>query len=162
MVQSADNNAVPDSVSFPRFGQSEAWEVGRRFQELVGEENLPLVIAVFLGEKVAFQAGADGSSADDGAWAHRKARTVRRFGTSTLAIAEKYRSLGWDFVTHSRLDPDLYAAVGGGVPVLVEGSLVGVVAVSGLPPHRDHEIAVRLLEQVRDAQANSTGEESNR
>ena len=48
-------------------------------------------------------------------------------------------------LTTFALSPAEYAPWGGAVPVVVRGSLVGVLAVSGLASAEDHDLAVAAL-----------------
>ena len=90
-----------------------------------------------------------GTCADNDAWIERKIRVVRRFGSSSYLVGQKFRDQGSSFEEKSRLDPDRFAAHGGAFPVLVAGvGLVGTVAVSGLPQLQDHLLVVEALEAV--------------
>ncbi len=138
------------ALDFDRFGYDEAWELGRRFHEQSVAQGLPVALAVFLGDQLVFQSALRGTSADTDDWLRRKARTVRRFGVSTLAVMRTFEARGWSFDERSKLDPRKYAAAGGGYPIIVAGSLVGAVVASGLPHLRDHELVVGLLTALRD------------
>ena len=55
---------------------------------------------------------------------------------------EAARQAGTTFEEQMRLDPDEYAAHGGGFPITVRGvGVVGVVTVSGLPQLEDHALS---------------------
>jgi myo-inositol 2-dehydrogenase/D-chiro-inositol 1-dehydrogenase len=81
-----------------------------------------------LGEHRIFHTSLDGSSALNDAWLERKFRVVRHYERSSLAVRAQYRADGEEFETNSLLDPMLYAAAGGAVPLRVHGSFVGAVA----------------------------------
>jgi glc operon protein GlcG len=72
--------------------------------------------------------------------AANKAWTAARERTPTRAIGQSARDpeTGFDIAYYG--DPR-YVGWGGGVPVVVDGSVVGSVAVSGLPELEDMELA---------------------
>jgi uncharacterized protein (UPF0303 family) len=71
---------------------------------------------------------------------------VHRFGHSSLYVRQTFVERGTTFEESSGLDPALYAAHGGAVPLLVRGvGPVGVVVVSGLPQLEDHRMVVAAL-----------------
>jgi len=69
-----------------------------------------------------------------------------RYGQASLAVGESFRDRGANFDADSRLDPSVYAAHGGVVPLrLKSGTVIGVVGVSGLPQLEDHAFVVEHL-----------------
>ena len=80
-------------------------------------------------------------------WLARKAAVVRHYGHSSFAVGTRFRTEGTTFEQSSGLDPERYAAHGGAFPLRVNGDLVGVVGVSGLPQVKDHELVVEGLTQ---------------
>ncbi len=137
----------PVEPDFDSFDHDDAWRLG---SSLVARcEGLPVTIAIHLGEQRVFHAALAGTSADNDDWVLRKIRVVRRFDRSSLEVGEIYAE-GDVFPARFGLPPSEYAPVGGAVPIRVHGSLVGVVAVSGLPSADDHAHALAAL---RDAHA---------
>lgn len=132
-------------LDFEEFTLDDAWAVGRSLREDAHANGLGIGIAIVLGEHRVFHAGLEGSTALNDAWLERKFRVVRHHEQSSLAVRAKYLAAGEDFETHSLLDPMLYAAAGGAVPVRVRGSFVGAVGVSGLEMHEDHALVVHHL-----------------
>ena len=134
---------VPD---LNHFDLDAAWRVGSRLVQSCRRAQQPVTIVVFLGEQRAFHAALPGSSADNDSWVERKTRVVRRFGRPSLEVE---RDLAGDglagFYTAFGLSPAEFAPSGGAVPIRVRGSLVGVLAVSGLTSAEDHELAVAAL-----------------
>ena len=93
-----------------------------------------------------FHAALPGSAPDNDSWIRRKARVVRRFGHSSLAVRQASIVRGTTFEEEFGLDPRRYAAHGGAFPVLVRSvGPVGVVTVSGLPQLDDHRMVVAAL-----------------
>ncbi|NTW41365.1 MAG: hypothetical protein HGA44_16065, partial [Cellulomonadaceae bacterium] len=54
------------------------------------------------------------------------------------------------------LDPAVHALAGGGVPVRVHGSTVGVAVVSGLTDEEDHALVVEALRLHRERVEHAT------
>lgn len=134
---------VPD---LDRFDLDTAWRVGSRLVQSCRRAQQPVTIAVWVGEQRAFHAALPGSSADNDSWVERKARVVRRFGRPSLAV--ELDLAGDDvagFYLSSGLSAAEFAPSGGAVPVVVRGTAVGVLAVSGLTSAEDHELAVAAL-----------------
>jgi len=138
--------AQEQRLQFTRFDNDDAWRLGCLLVELARERALAVTIDVRRGEQQLFHCALPGTSADNDAWIERKIRVVRRYGSSSYLVGQKFRDQGSSFEEKSRLDPDRYAAHGGAFPVLVAGvGLVGTVAVSGLPQLEDHLLVVEAL-----------------
>jgi glc operon protein GlcG len=112
---------------------------------VVGTEGLaaPAVsIAVVddAGALVAFQrmTGAPRFSAD---FAVAKARTAAAFGTETSKLEDLYADR--PVFAHSFVAQGGYFLGRGGVPIVVEGSVVGAIGVSGADAHGEEDIARR-------------------
>src|SRR5579871_2051473 len=132
---------------FTRFDNDDAWRLGCLLVELARERGAAVTVDVRRGEQQLFHCALPGTSADNDAWIERKIRVVRRYGSSSYLVGQRFRDQGTSFEERSRLDPDLFAAHGGAFPVLVAGvGLVGTVAVSGLPQLEDHLLVVEALQ----------------
>jgi uncharacterized protein (UPF0303 family) len=139
--------SVPD---LDRFSHDDAWDVGSAIVDRCRLEQLPVTIAIWLGAQRVFHAALAGTSADNDAWVEKKANVVRRFGRSSLEVFEHY-DVGsfpgfYDAFGLSRAE---YAPGEGAIPIRVRGSLVGVLAISGLETGGDHELAVSALRHLR-------------
>jgi uncharacterized protein (UPF0303 family) len=146
-ITMAELVAQEQRLQFTRFDNDDAWRLGCLLVELARERALGVTIDVRRGEQQLFHCAMPGTSADNDAWIERKIRVVRRFGSSSYLVGQKFRDQGSSFEEKSRLDPDRFAAHGGAFPVLVAGvGLVGTVAVSGLPQLEDHLLVVEALE----------------
>ena len=90
------------------------------------------------GALVAFQrmTGAPRFSAD---FAIAKARTAAAFGADTSRLEELYADR--PVFAHSFVAQGGYFLGRGGVPVLVEGEVVGAIGVSGADAHGEEDIA---------------------
>lgn len=130
-------------LQFDRFDESTAWELGCQLVERAQRERLPVVIDIQHGSHQLFHAGLPGSALDNDEWVKRKARTVIRFGHSSLYWGELLKSRG-QTIEKSYLVPESEVAPhGGSFPVIVKGTgIVGTVTVSGLPAEEDHKLVV--------------------
>jgi uncharacterized protein (UPF0303 family) len=135
-------------LQFSRFTNEDAWRLGCLLVELARDRALPVTVDIRRGEQQLFHYALPGTSADNDAWIERKIRVVRRYGSSSYLVGQRFREQGSSFEEKSRLDPDSYAAHGGAFPVLVSDvGVVGTVAVSGLPQQEDHNLVVEALER---------------
>jgi len=141
-------------LDLERFGHDEAWDLGQRVVALATERAFGVTVAIWLGDQRVFQAARPGTSADNDSWMDRKHALVRRFDAPSLAVRLRFRSKG---VTQAEprlgLDPAVHVLAGGGVPLRVRGSLVGVAVVSGLTDQDDHDLMIEALTAHRDAAA---------
>jgi uncharacterized protein (UPF0303 family) len=142
----AELTAEEDELQLPRFSNDDAWTLGSALVEQARSEQLPIAVDVTRNGHQLFAAALTGASPDNAAWIARKAATVHRFGHSSLAVGQQFRERGTTFEESSGLDPERYAAHGGGFPLLVRDvGPVGVVVVSGLPQLEDHRMVVAAL-----------------
>ncbi|GAA4735469.1 heme-degrading domain-containing protein [Amnibacterium soli] len=132
-----------DLPDFDRFDIDDAWRVGSALVEHCRAERLPVVVSITLGEQRVFHVALPGATADNDAWAERKANVVRRFDRSSKAVAEHYRVDSWpEFYETFALARTRFAVGEGAVPLRVHGAQVGVLAISGLETGGDHDLAV--------------------
>jgi uncharacterized protein (UPF0303 family) len=135
-----------EELFFDRFDEETAWRLGVRLVEAAREAGLPVTIDIRRNGHQLFHAARPGTAPDNDAWIERKVRVVTRFGRSSLQVGEAAQRAGTTFEAQMRLDPDEYAAHGGGFPVTVRGvGVIGVVTVSGLPQLEDHAFVVEQL-----------------
>ncbi|NEA56374.1 heme-degrading domain-containing protein [Streptomyces sp. SID13666] len=131
------------------FSNDDAWRLGSLLVELARERNAPVTIDIRRGSQQLFHYALDGTSPDNDAWLARKSRVAERYGASSYLVGARFRAKGTTFEESSRLDPDLYAAHGGAVPLRVAGvGIVGTAAVSGLPQSEDHALVVEALSRM--------------
>ena len=85
----------------------------------------------------------DGTTAGNADWVIKKKNVVRRFGHSSWMVRQQFLERQADFHKETGLDPDLYRAEGGAVPLVVRGKgRIGTLIVSGLEGWEDHVLAV--------------------
>jgi uncharacterized protein (UPF0303 family) len=129
------------------------WRIGSLLRQAGVDAGLPIAIDVAVGLQTAFHAALPGSSADNDAWARRKAAVADRYIDSSLAVGLKFDRDQGGFDAACRLPLGEYAAHGGAFPLLLAtGIPVGHVVVSGLPSIHDHALVVTAIEEVRNGQ----------
>jgi glc operon protein GlcG len=89
------------------------------------------------GELMAF-VRCDGALLASGTLAINKAFTSARLARPTRVLGETLRAKGTDVAFYG--DPR-YVGFGGGLPILIDGVVVGAVAVSGLSDAEDEALA---------------------
>jgi uncharacterized protein (UPF0303 family) len=142
----ADLAAEEEELQFSSFTNDDAWELGTALRELARRQAAPVAIDISRNSHQLFRAALPGATPDNDAWIERKQRVVHRFGHSTLHVRQSFVERGTTFEEQSGLDPQRYAAHGGGFPILVRSvGPVGVLVVSGLPQLEDHRLIVAAL-----------------
>jgi uncharacterized protein (UPF0303 family) len=145
----AELAAEEDDLQFSSFTNDDAWALGSALVAAAREQQAPVAIDVVRNGHQLFHAVLPGAAPDNDTWIRRKARVVRRFGHSSLAVRQASVERGTTFEEEFGLDPQRYAAHGGAFPVVVRSvGPVGVVTVSGLPQLADHRMVVAALRAV--------------
>jgi uncharacterized protein (UPF0303 family) len=109
-------------------------------------EQLPVTISIHLGDQRVFHAALPGTCASNDEWAMRKTRIVRHFDRSSYEVGQTYA--GDDpaaFHAVFGLPAADYAPTGGAVPIRVNNTMVGVLAISGLASIDDHQRALAAI-----------------
>jgi uncharacterized protein (UPF0303 family) len=142
----AELAAEEDGLQLSSFTNDDAWELGSALVAAARRADAPVAVEVTRNGHRLFSAALSGATPDNASWIERKSRVVHRFGHSSLYVRQTFVERGTTFEESSGLDPALYAAHGGAVPLLVHGvGPVGVVVVSGLPQLEDHRMVVAAL-----------------
>ncbi len=138
--------AQASEVELATFTLASAIDLGTLATERARAEGLGIVMEVHHLGRLAYRAALPGSLPDSDDWIARKARVVRRFGASTLAVRVRYEEKGTTFAEATGLSEAEYAPHGGGFPITVTGvGIVGEFYASGLPQVQDHEFLVACL-----------------
>jgi uncharacterized protein (UPF0303 family) len=145
----AELTAEEDELQLVRFTNDDAWALGTSLVARARQEQLPIAVDVSRNSHQLFHAALTGATPDNDSWIQRKARVVHRFGHSSLYVGQRSREAGTTFEQQFGLDPQLFAAHGGGFPLIVRDvGPVGVVVVSGLPQVEDHRMVVAALREL--------------
>ncbi|WP_320203601.1 heme-degrading domain-containing protein [Agrobacterium rosae] len=126
-----------------------AWELGSLIRSRAQSDALAVAIQVRHGRDVVFATLVGGATIDNFDWTRRKCAVAHRFHRSSLQIRLEAEAGGYDFNARFRLPVEDYVASGGGVPLLLKGgTLIGTVAVSGLPNVEDHNLVTSTLRKM--------------
>ena len=154
----AELAAEEDQLQFTGFTNDDAWALGSALVATARDRGLPVAIDISRNGHQLFHAALTGATPDNDSWILRKTNVVNRFGHSSLYVGQQFRERGGTFEEQSGLDPQLFAAHGGGFPILVRGvGPVGVVVVSGLPQVEDHRMVVAALRTLLGSHRSRTG-----
>lgn len=141
-----------EAIKLERFDYDFAWELGSRIRSRAHQEALPVAIQVRHGTDVVFATLVGGATIDNFDWTRRKCAVAHRFHRSSLQIRLEAEAGGYDFNTKFRLPVADYVASGGGVPLILKGgTLIGTVAVSGLPNVEDHILVTDTLRELMES-----------
>jgi glc operon protein GlcG len=129
-------SAEAQTINVMVLDQSGAETVLRAAEESARQKNAPSAIAVVdpAGDLLAFQR-MDGVRPDSGGLAIQKARTAARLRRPTAQIETNINNGRTAFVTAG------IEALRGGVPILLDGQVVGAVGVAGLSKETDTAIS---------------------
>lgn len=137
--------AQESALQFTRMNEDDAWALGLQMRSAAVAASLPFVIDIRVGIRPLFYTALPGSTPENPDWVRRKVNTVYRFEASSYRIALEYQSRGASFDASRGLDLLQYAPAGGGFPIRLAGSVVGVVTVSGVPQRDDHNFVTESL-----------------
>jgi uncharacterized protein (UPF0303 family) len=150
MIYTLDSLAAEQQeLLLNRFDYDFAWALGLRIRERAARQAAPVAITVAHGTAVVFSVLMPGATLDNLDWTVRKRAVAHRFHRSSLAIRLEAETQGYDFNARFRLPEADYVASGGGVPLILRGgTLIGTVAVSGLPDVEDHLMVIATLRDL--------------
>lgn len=129
---------------------ADAMSIGKSILELapVLVPGRPVAVHIETDEHPLFVYFMDGTGAGNADWIIKKKNVTRKFGPSSWAVRLEFLERNADFQTETGLDPELFRAEGGAVPLNVRGKgRLGTLVVSGLDGWEDHALAVAGLEQ---------------
>ena len=132
-----------EELRFEHFDNDDAWKLGKILVKKAKEDKLPIAIDIQINGYQVFRYGFAGTNGFNEIWLQRKINSVNMIHRSTLRI-HYMKSVGQDdLFVDGHLDPDEYSMMSGGFPIYVNGvGVVGVLSVSGLEHHEDHNTAV--------------------
>jgi uncharacterized protein (UPF0303 family) len=140
LVQKHERVMVPETWDI-----SSAVALGEQCLERARSNQLPILIMVrHLGQSV-FVAALPGSSPLNENWAMRKVRLVELFGKSSMLVRLEHEAGGISVYAKHSIPEEMYAAVGGAIPLRNSTGVVGVLVVSGLDQFSDHMFCVDAL-----------------
>ncbi|MGX5680531.1 heme-degrading domain-containing protein [Schumannella luteola] len=136
-------------VDLGLFGNEEAVDLGLSAVEIITERELNLSVDVVVRGDLAFRARLGATGPDNDPWLQGKAAVARHFEEPSLLVRRRLEASGHS-VEDFGLDPDVYRAHGGSIPLRAGGEVVGTITVSGEPDVVDHEVAAEALRRFLD------------
>ena len=138
------------TLELDRLTADDALAIGLKILELaeLTVPGRPIAVQLETDQHPLFVHFMEGTGAGNADWINKKKNVVRQFGKSSWAVRLEFLERGVDFQTETGLDPALFRAEGGAVPLVVRGSgRVGTLIVSGLDGWEDHALAVAGLQK---------------
>jgi uncharacterized protein (UPF0303 family) len=143
-----------EDFSFSSFTNEDAIALGQEMLKIATSQKAPVIVQVRIGQQIIFHAALTGTTTENDWWINRKARVVEKFNHSSMYVRVSFEENNQTFEEHSGLDNELYAAHGGGFPIIVTGQgVVGVALVSGLPQVEDHKMIIQGLTNFKQAKS---------
>jgi uncharacterized protein (UPF0303 family) len=130
-----------------RFSHADGIALGQAALRIAEAQSASVVVDVRRGGQIVFHAALEGTTAEHDDWVRRKVNTAVHHEVPSYEFLLRQRESGrvpdW-------LDPIEFAVAGGSVPIVVEGSVVGTVTVSGIvtSPQGDHDLAMAALSEL--------------
>lgn len=148
-------------LQFEHFSNEDALMLGLELVKEAQMTGVPLSVEIRRNHSTLFFFRSDGTSDHNREWLERKANTVDKLGMSTLRLYYDLLHTGRDLATDLFLNPDIYAARGGGFPLTIRGTgVVGSICVSALPHEKDHALLVRVIRRYLRAQNKQASQEN--
>ncbi|MTH55292.1 heme-degrading domain-containing protein [Bacillus mangrovi] len=153
-MDTAQLQQLEETLVFSAFTNQDALNLGMELISLAKENGVNIAVHVERNRVPLFTHLMDGTSEENVYWLYRKKRVVDHYNRSTQYIAARFEENGLNHDEHSLLSPAEYQAIGGSLPIRVEGAgVIGSVTVAGLTPELDHQYAVegvtRFLERLK-------------
>ena len=129
---------------------ADAMSIGQAILELAPSlvPGRPVAIHLETDDHPLFVYFMDGTGAGNADWIIKKKNVTKKFDRSSWAVRLEFLERNADFQSETGLDPELFRAEGGAVPLVIRGKgRVGTLIVSGLDGWEDHALAVRGLEE---------------
>jgi uncharacterized protein (UPF0303 family) len=142
----ASLEAQERTLVFTRFDNADAWRLGSAMVAAATERGLPVTIDIRRHGQQLFHAALPGTTAENDAWIERKVNVVNRFAAASYLVGRRLAAGGRELDEALGVDPRLFAAHGGAVPVRVKDvGVIGTVTVSGLPQADDHAFVTEMI-----------------
>ncbi|WP_337874748.1 heme-binding protein [Exiguobacterium sp.] len=143
--------AQEEQLTLSTFGHEEALQLGQTIIDLVKEDGVNVAVHIEKNRIPVFTHLMEGTTEENYMWLFRKKRVTDHYQRSSHFIAKRFEESGLSHDTNSLLPANDYQAIGGTLPIRVNGAgMIGTVTVAGLTPELDHEYAVRGLERYKN------------
>ncbi len=133
-------------LQFTHFTREDALELGLQLHRNSAGYPAPIAIEITVNGLAVFRYFQDGAMPESELWLARKRRLVDLMQMSSMHVMAMLETDG-DTLAGRKLNPNDYAACGGGFPIIVRGvGCIGSVCVSGMPDHHDdHRLLIETL-----------------
>lgn len=133
---------------FDSFSREDALKLGLKIHEIAKQYPDPVASEITINGLVVFRYFPEGTISDSSDWLQRKRNSVDLMHMSSLGFLAYLEHYG-AALEDRKLDPNDFAACGGGFPIMIKGTgMIGSICVSGLPNHEDdHQLIVDSLAQ---------------
>jgi uncharacterized protein (UPF0303 family) len=133
-------------LQFTHFTNDDAWELGNIIVQAAKKLDVSIATSIRLNNGyIVFQHGFTGTNLLNEKWMDRKFNTVKMAEKSSLYTYMKLSQKDETFKDWG-LDPNDYAACGGGFPIRIEEvGVIGVVIISGLDHVSDHDLLIKCI-----------------
>ncbi len=119
---------------------------------MLAEASAPIAVKIVLGRRTVALLAQDGTGVDNEHFLDLKLNTVFNCGHSSLWWFHHLRSTGRTLADVAWADPSRVIDMGGGVPLLAHGQIVGAISVSGLAHEDDHALIMKAARRLIDRQ----------
>ncbi len=120
-----------------KFDNDDAVDLGLLAVSVIRERDLSLCVQIVIGDVTAFRANLKSTGVGNDPWLAGKTAVVRHFGEPSLLVKLRLQEAGTTVADHG-LDPDVYRAFGGSIPIRIDGAIIGTITMSGEPDVVDH------------------------
>lgn len=137
-------------LQFERFAHADAVAVGLHVLRLAQEREQSIAASIWLGDQSVFHFALPGTVPDHDRWLARKAAVVRRYDCSSFLAAALWADAGVMPGPMIGINPMDFAFAGGGVPIRIGRTRVGVAAATGEDDFIEHDLLIEGLRAHRD------------
>jgi len=132
-------------LKLPSLTNSDAVEIGEIATTLGNQKRVAITVQVRIGDWIVYHVSLEGSKPENDWWIKRKAAVVllKQHSTMFARVFAEEREVDWH--KGNNLKDETHAIHGGGLPLITDEGLKGILLISGLPQVEDHLFAVEVL-----------------
>lgn len=133
------------TLQFDHFTHQTAWELGCAIKEATAARGGAVTIEITLNEQLIFAYAMQGTTPNNASWIRRKRNVCMHFQKASYAVGLSLKP-GMGLAERNGLPIEDYTAAGGCFPIRLKGgTMIGTIAVSGLPQRDDHRLIIEVL-----------------
>ncbi|KAB1155932.1 hypothetical protein F7018_11525 [Tenacibaculum aiptasiae] len=135
-------------IELEKFDNKIGLEMGLAIVNLAQKRNQNIAVQIERLNHTIFLFVDDNLPADKHNWLKRKANVAKHFEESSLSVKHDFKNGNMTLPETFALDPKLYLAKGGSIPIFVKNAgMIAVITVSGLHDEEDHKIIIDALNE---------------